>query len=197
MSAVRYEQRDSEICLAQCRAYLFGVSKTKYKNTIEHRETPWGNTSKILPPCAKAQHNIEKRNYLPMTFIDEIYTELNAVSPISTDAFSTDYLAKNKSYLRSLRARNLESSTGTLLTLMETLHAESDTLRYGNSNKLLHQVAMKKAALALRTGEEIAARTLSQASTSKWVRETLLRIITGINTSAVPSEDYELPIIIC
>ena len=64
MSAVRYEQRDSEICLAQCRAYLFGVSKTKYKNTIEHRETPWGNTSKILPPCAKAQHNIEKRNII-------------------------------------------------------------------------------------------------------------------------------------
>ena len=134
-----------------------------------------------------------------MTFIDEIYRELNAVSPISTDEFSTKYLAKNKSYLRSMRARSLESSTGTLLKLMETLHAESETLRYGNSNKLLHQVAMKKAALALRTGEEIAARSLSQASTSKWVRETLVRIIAGINASAAPSEDNyeELPIIIC
>lgn len=133
-----------------------------------------------------------------MTFIDEIYRELNAVSPISTDAFSTDYLAKNKSYLRSMRARSLESGTGTLLKLMETLHAESETLKYGNSNKLLHQVAMKKASLAMRTGEEIAARALKQSSGNKWVRETLLRIITGINASAAPSEDYELPpIIIC
>ena len=134
-----------------------------------------------------------------MTFLEQIYPQVAAIRQISTDEFSKNFLGMGASYYRSMKARNLDASTSVLVTLMERLGDQAIVMRSGKPQTLLLRVANRYEALGEEVGREIARRSLQQAEQSKWVRETLLRIISNINSERVSDDDTwsAPPIIIC
>ena len=135
------------------------------------------------------------------TFIEEIYEQVTAIRYISTDDFSCEYLDKNPSYYRSLKSRHMEPSTSVLLTLMEHLGKQATVMRAGRSHQMLQQVAERYEALGVKVGKEITRRSFREKETSKWVRETLVRIVNSISDERNPDRDdsrFSAPaIIIC
>ena len=135
-----------------------------------------------------------------MILIERIYQEVAKIAHISQDDFSVQFCESKPSYLRSMKCRKRESSTAVLVALMENLHRRAAEIQRGNSHKVLRQAASKYEALANEVGEEIARRSMKHVETSRWVRETLVRIIGNINeeTENSSSARYESPpIIIC
>lgn len=130
------------------------------------------------------------------TFIEEIYEQLKDITHISSDEFSERYLNRCPSYYRSLKARNQEAGTETLVILMESLGHQARVMRTGRSTPHLEKVSSRYETLGVRVGEEIAKRSMQQHQTSKWVRETIFRSIAEINENKRPS-DGTPPIIIC
>lgn len=132
------------------------------------------------------------------TFIEEIYEQLKDIRYISSDDFSETYLHRCPSYYRSLKARNQEAGTETLVILMESLGHQAGVMRTGRSTPHLEKVAACYEALGVRVGEEIARRSVQKYQTSKWVRDTLVRIIAEINgnTRNTQRERDETPPII-
>lgn len=135
------------------------------------------------------------------TFIEQVYEQIADIRYISTDDFSRDYLNKNPSYYRSLKSRHMEPSTSVLMTLMEHLGHHASVMRMGKSHQMLQRLAEKYEAIGEQVGKEIAVRSFQQKKQSKWVRETLVRIINNINKEKENSVDdsrYSAPaIIIC
>ena len=135
------------------------------------------------------------------TFIEQVYEQIADIRYISTDDFSRDYLDKNPSYYRSLKSRHMEPSTSVLMTLMEHLGHQASVMRMGKSHQMLQRVAEKYEAIGEQVGREIAMRSLHQKEQSKWVRETLVRIINNISKekdNSVDDSRYSAPaIIIC
>lgn len=134
-----------------------------------------------------------------MTFLETIYPEVAAIKHISTDEFSRDFLGMGASYYRSMKARKLDASTSVLVTLMERLSEQAIVMRSGKQHTLLLRVADKYEALGEEVGREIAERSLQHAQHSKWVRETLYRIINKISDErdSVAGRWSAPPIIIC
>jgi len=136
-----------------------------------------------------------------MTFLEKIYPQVAAIRQISTDEFSKDFLGMGASYYRSMKARGLEPSTAVLVTLMERLGEQAIVMRSGKAQTLLLRVADRYEALGEEVGQEIARRSLQQAQHSKWVRETLYRIVNNINSERERERDAGRwsapPIIIC
>jgi hypothetical protein len=135
-----------------------------------------------------------------MILIERIYQEVAAIAHISQDEFSVQFCKTKPSYLRSMKCRQRESSTAVLFALMENLHRRAVEIQRGNSHNVLRMAAEKYEALANEVGVEIARRSMKNAEASKWVRETILRIIGNINESKenLSSDQYETPpIIIC
>ena len=136
-----------------------------------------------------------------MTFLEQIYPQVAAIRQISTDEFSKDFLGMGASYYRSMKARNLNASTSVLVTLMERLGEQAIVMRSGKPQTLLLRVADRYEALGEEVGREIARRSLQQAQHSKWVRETLYRIVSNIINER--EQEYDAgrwsapPIIIC
>ena len=137
----------------------------------------------------------------PMTFLEGIYPQVAAIRQISTDEFSKDFLGMGPSYYRSMKARGLEPSTAVLVTLMSRLGEQAIVMRTGSPHSLLLRAAEKYEALGEEVGREIARRSLQQVTQSKWVRETLQRIVNGVNSDREQQRDagrYSAPpIIIC
>lgn len=130
--------------------------------------------------------------------IERIYHQTNDISPITQDEFSTEFCGATKSYLRSMKTRQMEASTSVLMTLMEALHQRANAMRTGNNtHQVLQRAAARYDALANEVGEEIAKRSLKQNETSKWVREQLVRIINRINDDKSSKNYSSPPIIIC
>ena len=136
-----------------------------------------------------------------MTFLENIYPQVAAIRQISTDEFSKDFLGMGASYYRSMKARSLEPSTAVLVTLMERLGEQAIVMRSGKPQTLLLRVADRYEKLGEEVGQEIARRALMQAQHSKWVRETLYRIVNNINSEREHERDAGMwlapPIIIC
>ena len=136
-----------------------------------------------------------------MTFLEKIYPQVAAIRQISTDEFSKDFLGMGASYYRSMKARQLDASTSVLVTLMERLGELAIVMRSGKPQTLLLRVADRYEALGEEVGQEIARRSLQQAQHSKWVRETLYRIVNNINSERERERDAGMwsapPIIIC
>ena len=135
-----------------------------------------------------------------MILIERIYSDVAEIAYISQDDFSVQFCESKPSYLRSMKSRQRESSTAVLVALMENLHRSASEIQRGNSHKVLRLAAAKYEALANEVGEEIARRSMKHAETSKWVRETLVRIIGNINeeTKNPSAKRYDSPpIIIC
>ena len=128
--------------------------------------------------------------------IERIYHQTNDISPITQDEFSTQFCgSKHPSYLRSMKARQTEASTQVLMNLMDALHQRAIMMRTGH-HPTLTKAAERYDALAQEVGEEIARRSLA-ASASKWVRETLVRLINRINDDKTSKSYSAPPIIIC
>lgn len=128
--------------------------------------------------------------------IERIYNQVADINYISQDEFSTEFCGTTKSYLRSMKTRQMEASTSVLMTLMETLHQRANAMRTGNNtHQVLQRAAAKYDALADEVGEEIAKRSLKQTEASKWVRDALVRIINTLNDEK-SSKNYSTPPII-
>jgi|GEM_PF-1147570 len=136
-----------------------------------------------------------------MTFVEKIYLQVAAIRQISTDEFSKDFLGMGASYYRSMKARGLEPSTVVLVTLMERLGQQAIVMRSGKAQTLLLRVAERYEAVGEEVGREIARRSLQQVQHSRWVRETLYRIINNIKSEREQQRDAGRwsapPIIIC
>ena len=135
-----------------------------------------------------------------MILIEHIYNKIIEISHISQDEFSVQFCESKPSYLRSMKCRQRESSTAVLVALMENLHRRATEIQRGNSHNVLRMAAEKYEALANEVGVEIARRSMKNAESSKWVRETILRIIGNINESKENSSSNQYdspPIIIC
>ena len=129
-----------------------------------------------------------------MTFTEQIYDQINSLSPLSTDDFSIHWLGQSRSYYSSNKARGLEASNSALVKLMNKLLEQRDVLMTKNSHQFLVSLAQKYEVIANRVGEEIADRSLKSNLAHESVRKILHRIIVEINEQKYPSSP---PIIIC
>lgn len=129
-----------------------------------------------------------------MTFTEQIYDQINSLSPLSTDDFSIHWLGQSRSYYSSNKARGLEASNSALVKLMNKLLEQRDVLRTKNSHHFLVSLAQKYEMIANRVGKEIADRSIKSNLAHEKVRKILHRIITEINEQQHPSSP---PIIIC
>jgi hypothetical protein len=136
-----------------------------------------------------------------MTFLEKIYLKVSAIKQISGDDFSKEFLGVSSSYYRSMKSRNIDASTGVLVTLMERLGQRAQAMRSGKAEPFLMLVGDKYEALAVEVGHEIARRSLHQCQHSQWVKQTLLKIVNEINSDRHDQNDQENwsvpPIIIC
>lgn len=136
-----------------------------------------------------------------MTVLENIYPQVAAIRQISTDEFSKDFLGMGASYYRSMKARQLNASTSVLVTLMERLGEQAIVMRSGKPQTLLLRLADRYEALGEEVGREIARRSFQKAQHSKWVRETLYRIVNNINSERERERGAGIwsapPIIIC
>ena len=80
-----------------------------------------------------------------MTFMQDIFEELNNTQQVSTDDFSIRYLGQCRSYFSSLRSRNIEASNSVLMQLMHNLVEHEQ-------DRLAKQVAKELASRASNTG---------------------------------------------
>ena len=80
-----------------------------------------------------------------MTFMQDIFEELNNTQQVSTDDFSIRYLGQSRSYFSSLRARNIDASNSVLMQLMHNLVEHEQ-------DRLAKQVAKELASRASNTG---------------------------------------------
>ena len=129
-----------------------------------------------------------------MTFTEQIYDQINLLSPLSTDDFSIHWLGQSRSYYSSNKARGLEASNTALVKLMNKLLEQRDILMTKNSHQFLVSLAHKYEVIANRVGEEIANRSIKSNLAHENVRKILYRIIAEINEQKHPSSP---PIIIC
>lgn len=130
--------------------------------------------------------------------IERIYEQVNALAPLSQDAFSIQFCgSQNPSYLRSMKCRKLEGSTAVFMHLMEALHQHANQLRVGMPHPSLQRIADRYDALGVAVGKEIAKRALTQVKTSAWVRDTLVRLINAMNEDKGKTTYDVPPIIIC
>ena len=67
-----------------------------------------------------------------MTFTEQIYDQINSLSPLSTDDFSIHWLGQSRSYYSSNKARGLEASNSALVKLMNKLLEQRDVLMTKN-----------------------------------------------------------------
>ena len=129
-----------------------------------------------------------------MTFTEQIYDQINSLSPLSTDDFSIHWLGQSRSYYSSNKARGLEASNSALVKLMNKLLEQRDVLMTKNSHQFLVSLAKKYEVIANSVGEEIANRSIKSNLADESVRKILHRIIAEINEQKHPSSP---PIIIC
>ena len=128
-----------------------------------------------------------------MTFTEQIYDQINSLSPLSTDDFSIHWLGQSRSYYSSNKARGLEASNSALVKLMNKLLEQRDVLMTKNSHQFLVSLAQKYELIANQVGGEIANRSIKSNIANKKVRRMLCRIIAEINDQQEPSS---LPIIV-
>ena len=128
-----------------------------------------------------------------MTFTENIYKQINSLSPITTDDFSIHWLGQSRSYYSSNKARGLEASNAALVKLMNKLLEQRDVLMIKNSHQFLVLLAQKYEMIAKQVGGEIANRSIKSSIANEKVRRMLCRIIAEINEQQEPSS---LPLIV-
>lgn len=105
-----------------------------------------------------------------MTFMQDIFEELNNKQQVSTDDFSIRYLGQSRSYFSSLRARNIDASNSVLMQLMHNL------------------VEQRYDSLAKRVAAEIAARA-SNTSFCSTASKTILANAVALHKKNAATND--------
>ena len=129
-----------------------------------------------------------------MTFTEKLYEQINTISPLSTDDFSTEWLGQSRSYYSSNKARGYEASNSALVKLMNRIINQKDVLMTKNSHQMLLKAAKRYEDIANEVGEEIANRSVKLNIANGAVKKILHRIIADLNSQSNPSHP---PIIIC
>ena len=93
-----------------------------------------------------------------MTFIEEVYIELTKRTPINTDQFSTDWLGQSRSYYTSIKSRNIDASSQSLIHLMNKLTLLQQSMSTGR-HELLKTTAHEHGKLCERIAAEVAQRS--------------------------------------
>ena len=129
-----------------------------------------------------------------MTFTEQIYYQINSLSPLSTDDSSIRWLRQSRSYYSSNKARGLEASNSVLVKLMNKLLEQRDILMTKNTHHFLVSLAQKYEVIANGVGQEIAYRSIKSNLAHENVRKILHRVIAEMNEQKHSSSP---PIIIC
>lgn len=88
--------------------------------------------------------------------IEDLFYELKSIGAVSsTDDFSTNWLGRNKSYLRCLRARNKEPSTQVLAHCANRLRHASHQLATNGQTTNVKKVARRMKHLAQMCVDEV------------------------------------------
>jgi hypothetical protein len=96
-----------------------------------------------------------------MTFIEEVYIELCKRTPIGTDQFSTEWLGQCRSYYTSLKSRNIDASSRSLIHLLNKLTLLQQSMSE-NQHNLLKAVARDHGRLCEKIAAELAQRSYKQ-----------------------------------
>lgn len=120
----------------------------------------------------------------------EIYEAVKSIDYVTQDEFSTKYCGRSSSYLRTIRAKNLELSTDVLVRIADTLINTQES----NTDISKHQVRLLE-----NTLDRLAAMIVDRQTNHghKKLREMLVRIVENINEEK-RAAGYDYPaIIIC
>ena len=128
-----------------------------------------------------------------MTFTQTIYEKVSALSYISTDEFSTDWLGQSRSYYSSNKARGIEASNTALVKLMNKLTEHKAALERNAKHPFLIENAKRYEVLANLVGQEIANRSIKSNIANHAVKDMLVKIVAEINEQRNPTA---LPVII-
>ena len=116
-----------------------------------------------------------------MTFTEQIYDQINSLSPLSTDDSSIRWLRQSRSYYSSNKARGLEASNSALVKLMNKLLEQRDNLMTKNTHYFLISLAQRYEVIANGVGQEIAYRCIKSNLAHENMRTILHRIIAEMN----------------
>jgi hypothetical protein len=114
-----------------------------------------------------------------MTFIEEVYTELSKRTPIGTDEFSTEWLGQCRSYYTSIKARDIEASSRSLIHLLNKLTSLQHSLSEGKHD-LLKAVARDHGVLCKKIAEELAKRSYIQNIADMRSKHLVLSAVEGL-----------------
>ena len=116
-----------------------------------------------------------------MTLTEQIYDQINSLSPLSTDDSSIHWLRQSRSYYSSNKARGFEASNSVLVKLMNKLLEQRDILMTKNTHHFFVSLAQKYEVIANGVGQEIAYRSIKSNLAHENVRKILHRIIAEMN----------------
>ena len=125
-----------------------------------------------------------------MTFVEKIYIEINKTRPVSTDAYSTEWLGQCRSYYTSIKSRNIEASNACLIHLINKL-LEQQAVMKSKPHKLLQAVAGKYGALASQVAKELAGRSQLQKAANPKISRLIYREL-----QELMEHDAHMPILI-
>lgn len=114
-----------------------------------------------------------------MTFIEEVYTELCKRTPIGTDEFSTEWLGQCRSYYTSLKARDIEASSRSLIHLLNKLTSLQNSMSEGK-HELLKAVARDHGVLCRKIAYELARRSYKENIADMRSKYLVLSAIEGL-----------------
>ena len=116
-----------------------------------------------------------------MNLLENIYTQLTQINPISTEEFSQDYLGKSTSYYRVLKHQNSEPTNFVLEHLGYCLHQQA-IVHSSSKHPFLMKQAKRFDELAHQVTAELASRQIkAQEKQSKWIRNTIRKTVEKMN----------------
>lgn len=114
-----------------------------------------------------------------MTFIEEVYTELSKRTPIGTDDFSTEWLGQCRSYYTSIKSRNIDASSRSLIHLLNKLTLLQHSMSQ-DKHDLLKAVARDHGRLCEKIAAELAQRSYKKDLACMRTRKLVLAAVEGL-----------------
>ena len=122
-----------------------------------------------------------------MTFTQIIYEKVSALSYISTDEFSTDWLGQSRSYYSANKARGLEAINAALVQLMNKLTIHKQGIENRTDHPVLLKAAVEYGNITNEIATEVAKRSVKANIANQQVKEILYKVVNEINHQAFPS----------
>ena len=132
-----------------------------------------------------------------MTFAEKIYRQINEITGLTTDEYSTEWLKQSRSYHSSLKAQNREASLAVLQSLLSVITRKQNAalkIASERNSERLKASAKIYQALALEIASEIANRNLEDAASKHnnlGVRKLVLEALSRSITEQLNSDEQE------